>query len=327
MKFRAFLTDNGVNLLDKRFLPALDKMGKICYLYLTRDHVYFLHNLLNGDGIQSIAQFRIEALFDEYRISSQNDDRISFTIDLSLLHRALRSIISIYTEFSASHGGDPVGDSAPNRLQIKLVKKLPPHSQQPMPFLTLEAKGYRSAVIQDVPISKPLSRSDVLELQAALDMAQDLPQTLIRVPDMHQLQNFVDRMKNVGDVLNVSISKYGDLHLQVSTTLITLGAEFRKLLVIGEQAESPTGDQNLSAQSRTRVALQRGDAMMVQVSVKHFFKSLQCHLAKPDCAFYGIAQQGACLTVIFQFFIPGTHQTDKAISLHCRLPVLDPGSS
>lgn len=327
MKFKAFLTDNGVNLLDKRFLQALEKMGKICHLYLTRDHIYFLHNLLNGDGIQCIAQFRKEALFDEYRISSQNDDRISFAIDLSLLHRALHSIISIYTEFSASDTGVPGGNHPPNHIQIKLVKKLPPHSQQPMPFLTFETKGYKSAVIQDVPISKPLSRSDVLELQTALDMAQELPQTLIEVPDMQQLQNFVDKMKNVGDVLKVSISKYGDLHLQVATSLITLGAEFRKLKVVGQQAESPTDDQNLSAQSRTRIALQRGDAMTVQVSVKHFLKSLHCHSAKPDRPFYGIAQQGACLIVVFQFFIPGTQQMDKAISLHCRLPVLDPGGS
>uniref|UniRef100_A0A5B7BUC6 Checkpoint protein n=1 Tax=Davidia involucrata TaxID=16924 RepID=A0A5B7BUC6_DAVIN len=327
MKFKAFLTDNGVNLLEKRFLPALDKMGRICHLYLTRDHAIFLHNLLNGDGIQSIAQFRKEALFDDYRISSQNDDRIAFTIDLSLLHRALCSIINIYTEFSGSHSGGGGAGPTSNRLQIKLVKKLPPHSQQSMPFLTFETKGYKSAVIQDVPISKPLSRSDVLELQAALDMAQDLPRTLVQVPDMNQLQNFVDRMKHVGDLINVSISKYGDLHLQISTTLITLGAEFRKLLVIGEQAEVPVGDRDLSAQSRTQRAIQRGDAITVQVSVKHFAKSLQCHLAKPDCAFYGIAPQGACLTVIFQFFIPGSRQTDKSISLHCRLPVLDPGSN
>ncbi|CAL5444130.1 unnamed protein product [Camellia sinensis] len=326
MKFKAFLTDNGVSLLEKRFLPALDKMGRTCHLFLTREHAIFLHNLLNGDGIQSIAQFRKEALFDDYRISSQNDDRIAFSIDLSLLHRALRSVITIYAEFSGSHTGTG-GASTANRLQIKLVKKLPPHSQQPMPFLTFETKGYKSAVIQDVPISKPLSRSDVLELQAALDMAQDLPRTLVQVPDMNQLQNFVDRMKNVGDLIDVSITKYGDLHLQISTTLITLGAEFRKLTVIGEQAQVPVGDRDLSAQTRTQRAIQKGDAMTVQVSVKHFAKSLQCHLAKPDCAFYGIAPQGACLTVIFQFFIPGTRQTDKSISLHCRLPVLDPGSS
>lgn len=279
----------------------------------------FLHNLLNGDGIQSVAQFRKEALFDDYRISSQNEDRIAFAIDISLLQRAVRSSVSICTEFGSG--------LTQNRLQIKLVKKLPPNCTQSMPFLTFETKGYKSAVIQDVPISKPFSRAQVIELQTALDMAQDLPQTLVQVPDLNQLQNFVDRLKHVGDLLNVSISKYGDLLVQISTTLITVGAEFQKLLVIGEQADAPAEDRNLSAQTRSARAVLRGDAQSVQVSVKHFAKSLQCHLAKPDCAFYGIAPQGACLTVIFQFFIPGSRQTDKSISLHCRLPVLDPGSS
>ncbi|ESR40563.1 Checkpoint protein [Citrus sinensis] len=319
MKFKAFLTENGVNLLEKRFLPALDKMGKVCHLFLTREKAYFLHNLLSGEGIQCVAQFHRETLFDDYRISSQNEDCIAFAIDISLLQRAVRSSVSICSEIGAA-------GSTANHLQIKLVKKLPPNCTQAMPFLTFETKGYKSAVIQDVPISKPLSRAQVLELQTALDMAQDLPPTLVQVPDLNQLQNFVDRMKHVGDLLNVSICKYGDLHLQISTTLITLGAEFRKLLVIGEKAVAPSEDRNLSAQTRSERAISRGDAQSVQVSVKHFSKSLQCHLAKPDCAFYGIAPRGACLTVIFQFFIPGTHQTDKSISLHCRLPVLDPGT-
>jgi HUS1 checkpoint protein len=37
------------------------------------------------------------------------------------------------------------------------------------------------------------------------------------------------------DIQDVSMSNYGDLRVQFSTTLISLGAEFRKLLVIGEQ--------------------------------------------------------------------------------------------
>lgn len=129
---------------------------------------------------------------------------------------------------------------------------------------------------------------------------------------MNQLQSYVDRMKHVGDLLNVSISKYGDL-------LITLGAEFWKLLVIGDKAQAAPEDQNLSAQSRSQRAILRGDAQSVQVSVRHFSKSLQCHLAKPDSGFYGIVPPGGLLTVIFQFFIPGTRQTDKSISLHCRI--------
>ncbi|XP_008806676.2 uncharacterized protein LOC120103909 isoform X1 [Phoenix dactylifera] len=317
MKFKAFLTQDGVNLLDKRFLPALDKLGRICHVYLTPDHAMFLHNLLGGDGVQSVAQFKKDVLFRDYRISSQNADRIAFAIDAALLHRALRSAVTIQTQ---------AGDGTAS-IQIKLVKKLPAGSRNSAPYLTFETKGLRSAVVQDVPISKPLSRTDVLQLQSALDAAQDLPRTLVQVPDLAQMQNLVDRLKNVGDLLAVAITQYGDLHLQVSTSLITVGSEFRRLRVLGVHANAPVGDQNLSAPTRTEMAIQRGEALSIHVSMKHLARSLQCHLAKPDCAFYGIAPQGACLMVIFQFFIPGTRLTDKSISFHCRLPVLDPGSS
>jgi len=159
-----------------------------------------------------------------------------------------------------------------------------------------------------------------------LSLFTHLISIFMQVPDLNQLLNLVDRMKQVGDVVNVFISKHGDLSVQVSTTLISLGADFRRLGVIGEQTNAPSEDQNLSAQTRSSRSISRGDGQSVQVSVKHFAKSLQCHLARPDCAFYGIAPQGSCLTVIFQFFIPGSRETDKSISLHCRLPVLDPGS-
>ncbi|PKA55998.1 hypothetical protein AXF42_Ash014670 [Apostasia shenzhenica] len=354
MKFKAFLTQDGVNLLDKRkersadlrFLPALDKIGRVCHLYLTLDHSIFLHNLLGGDGVQSVAHFKKDVLFRDYRISSQNEDRIAFAIDVALLHRALRSAQTIQLQ----------SNDDTSAIQIKLVKKLPAGSRNPAPFLTFETKGLRSAVVQDVPISKPLSRSDIAQLQAALDASQDLPQvavpwlTLVEVPDLVQLQGLVDRLKNVGELLRLSITQYGDLHLQVSTSLITVGCEFRKLRVLGTHckscpllvrsiaeeefrklfnstADAPSADRNLSAPTRTEMAIQRGEALSVQVSVKHLAKSLQCHLAKPDCAFYGIAPQGACLTVIFQFFIPGTRLTDKSISFHCRLPVLDDGTN
>ncbi|XP_026665118.2 uncharacterized protein LOC120103909 isoform X2 [Phoenix dactylifera] len=258
MKFKAFLTQDGVNLLDKRFLPALDKLGRICHVYLTPDHAMFLHNLLGGDGVQSVAQFKKDVLFRDYRISSQNADRIAFAIDAALLHRALRSAVTIQTQ---------AGDGTAS-IQIKLVKKLPAGSRNSAPYLTFETKGLRSAVVQDVPISKPLSRTDVLQLQSALDAAQDLPRTLVQVPDLAQMQNLVDRLKNVGDLLAVAITQYGDLHLQVSTSLITVGSEFRRLRVLGVHANAPVGDQNLSAPTRTEMAIQRGEALSI-VSREH----------------------------------------------------------
>ncbi|XP_078427406.1 hus1-like protein isoform X2 [Wolffia australiana] len=287
MKFKAFLTEEGVNLLDKRFLPALDKVGRVCLVYFTRNHAMFLHNLLNGDGVQCVAQFDKDLLFSDYRISSKNDDKIVFSLDLALLQRALRSAVSI---LHSQGGCDPseTGDlqRSPRQVQIKLLKKSPPGSQQPSPFLSFETKGYKSAVVHDVPISRPLSKDDVAELQGALDMAQQLPQTLVQIPDLGQLQILVERLKNVGELLSVSIAQYGDLHLQVSTGLVTLGSEFRRLRVLGTRADAPAGDHKLTPESRTRLAIERGEAQSVQVSMKHLSRSLQCHFAKPDCAYY-----------------------------------------
>ncbi|KAJ3680326.1 hypothetical protein LUZ60_016604 [Juncus effusus] len=320
MKFKAFFTEDGMNLLDKRFLPALEKLGRMCHVYLTPDHAMFLHGLVpsGGDGPQCVAQFGKDLLFRDYRISSQCDNRIAFAADSALLHRALRSALTVHLQ----------SNSDPNALiQIKLVKKLPVGSRSPAPYLSFETKGIRSAVVQDVPISKPLSRADLVELQSALDAAQDLPQTLVQVPDLAQLQSLVDRLKNLGELLSVTVTQYGDLHLQVSNSLVTVGSELRKLRVLGLHAEPPVSDGNLTASTRTEMAVQSGEAFSVQVSMKHLGKSLHCHLAKPDSTFYGIAPGGACLTVIFQYFIPGTRLTDKSISFYCRLPVLDTGSS
>ncbi|KAJ1271970.1 hypothetical protein BS78_06G167200 [Paspalum vaginatum] len=286
MKFKAFFTDDGISLLDKRFLPAMDKVGRVCHVFLTPTHAMLLHNLLgataagpDGGGPQCVAQFAKDLIFREYNLSSRNGNQIAFSVEVALLHRALRSVLAV-------HAQPPAAGDAPG-----------------------------APAIQDVPISRPLSRSDVERLQAALDAAKDLPQSL------------VDRLKNVGDLLTVAVTQYGDLHLQVSTSLVTVGSEFRKLRVIGDRANAPVGDQNLTASTRMDMAVERGEALSVQANMKHLVKSLHCHLAKPDCTFYGIAPGGACLTVVFQYFIPGTRLADKSISFYCRLPVLDTGSS
>jgi HUS1 checkpoint protein len=62
-------------------------------------------------------------------------------------------------------------------------------------------------------------------------------QSLVLVPDLPQLQSLVDRLKNVGDLLTVAVTQYGDLHLQVSTSLVTIGSEFRKLRVFGDRGK------------------------------------------------------------------------------------------
>lgn len=117
-------------------------------MYLTKEHTMFLHNLSpsfgGGDGVQCIAQFRKDVIFTDYRISSQNNDRIAFVIDIALLHRALRSAVSILRS-----GGGGVGDEL--HIQIKLVKKLPAGAAHALPYLSFETKVWILYFIDVIP--------------------------------------------------------------------------------------------------------------------------------------------------------------------------------
>ncbi|GMH18928.1 hypothetical protein Nepgr_020769 [Nepenthes gracilis] len=130
------------------------------------------------------------------------------------------------------------------------------------------------------------------------------------------MKHFAKRLQfhpaNLSVLSTASVLRGASLTMRLllcSGSLVTLGAEFKRLMVVGERGGND------------------GGGMRLEVSTKHFAKCLQFHPAKPDCAFYGVGSQGASLTVVFQFFVPGSRRTDKSISLHCRLAVLDTGSS
>jgi hypothetical protein len=72
-------------------------------------------------GQHSVLQ---ETIFDEYMISSQNENVIVVTIDLGLFSRALKSSVNM--------DGD--------QLIVKLVKKGSSNSQIKLPYLTFESK-------------------------------------------------------------------------------------------------------------------------------------------------------------------------------------------
>eukprot|EP00271_Cylindrocystis_brebissonii_P020586 TRINITY_DN6880_c0_g1_i3.p1 TRINITY_DN6880_c0_g1~~TRINITY_DN6880_c0_g1_i3.p1 ORF type:complete len:308 (-),score=51.45 TRINITY_DN6880_c0_g1_i3:281-1204(-) len=304
MKFKALLTDDGVSLLERRFLPAFEKIGKVCHVYLTRDEFLLMHNVLSTDGVQAIARLPKETIFSDYRISSQNEDRIAFTVELGLLVRALQSSWRV--------GGE--------QLQIKLVKKTASATGRPLPFLSVESKGARAAIVQDVPISQPLPRAGVRDLEEAVELLQELPRTVVQLPDLAQLLALVERLKSLGEILEVGVAQQGDLTLRVATQTVSIGAEYRNLCVWGERAADdspPTGNHTgLPTSGRLERAIARGQASAVKVNMKHFARSLQCHLTKPEATFCGIAANDACLVMMFQY-------AESALSLHYRLPVLD----
>ncbi|CAI5985974.1 unnamed protein product [Closterium sp. NIES-64] len=301
------------------FLPAFERIGRVCHVYLTPSDVFLLHNVLSADGVQAIAQFPTAELFSEHLISSASADRIAFSLDLSLLARALRSSLA----------------TAATRHQLKLVKKSTNPTAPALPFLSLEAKGERSSIVQDIPISTPLPRSQLIELQAGIDLVHSLPETLVQLPDLPSLRHLVERLQSVGDVADVATMRSGALAMRTHTPSITVAAQFKNLKVLGANSESQQsgagvgegsrqgggadGDEDISGLStRLRQMQATGDATVVSVSVKHLARSLQCYLTRPDASYCGVAPNEACLLMIFQY-------AASPISLQYRLPLLDPG--
>ncbi|GMH27795.1 hypothetical protein Nepgr_029638 [Nepenthes gracilis] len=68
--------------------------------------------------------------------------------------------------------------------------------------------------------------------------------------------NFVDRMKQLSDVISVYIRKLGKLHLKVSNGLVTLGAEFKRLIVVGERRGNDGGGMSVEGYSCTQLVFQ-----------------------------------------------------------------------
>ena len=68
--------------------------------------------------------------------------------------------------------------------------------------------------------------SHLLELQTALDDAQELPRTLAVLTELDRLLTFVERMKQSGDVLCVDIGKNGEGFKQFGN----FGSEFKRLM-------------------------------------------------------------------------------------------------
>eukprot|EP00898_Chlorokybus_atmophyticus_P006928 jgi/Chlat1/7236/Chrsp58S06890 len=308
MKFKAEFSDRGLVLLEKRFVPALEKNGPHCLLYLTPTHVSLVHSVLSTDGVQVIAQLSKDAVFEEYHISSLYGNSIAFQVELPLLLRVLHSAAAVEWD----------------QFAVRLTKKkATPAAERATPFLNFECRGARTATVQDLPVGNPLLRAELEELQRLVGAAQQVPSTLVQMPDLSQLQSVSDRLKNVGDVLRVAVFRSGGLHLRVYTSCVSIGTSYRNLRVLGVrsvprlEAESPNPAAELDE------ALSAGEATAVDVGMKHFVKSLQCHLTAPEATYCGIADNGSCLTMMFQYFYPGTRQTDEGLSLYYRLPILD----
>ncbi|KAJ6942219.1 hypothetical protein NC652_008128 [Populus alba x Populus x berolinensis] len=112
----------------------------------------------------------------------------------------------------------------------------------------------------------------------------------------------------------IFLSIIDDDQPKIFMLLVAKGPDLKVLIEVDLYVDLYFVQLNVSVPGRLFPVLVKQD-LLLSVSVRHFSKSIRCmsHLAKPDCAFYGIAPQGACL---------------KNLSVCIAgFPVLDPCSS
>ncbi|KAL3150371.1 hypothetical protein ABBQ32_000210 [Trebouxia sp. C0010 RCD-2024] len=313
MKFKGTFSDRGLRALEKSLLPTLEKFGKTCQLLLGPDNLHFIQASQDTDGMQITASWAVSVLFEPetYRTISKKDNLIAFVFEIPLLLRVLKA----------------AGNNAADSLEVKLAMRtlsIGP-STQPVsrPYLTFASKGHNLNMTQDLPVSKPYTAGQIDELNGIKDVTQLCLFYIDLQGEVQRLQAIADKMKGISATLTLTITRPGDLHLQVSGNSVQLGAEVRGLKVVPpNQAMAATPLGANSPEERLQEALQNHDAVTACIQQKHFARSLQSsQLTQPAQLLCGIAESGY---VHFMFVYKDPMRDvgyDNDISLSYCLPV------
>lgn len=176
MKFKAVLTDRGLNVLHRGFLPTLEKFGKHCLLLLSPEDVHLVMGPSDADGLVVTARIANVVLFDPERFNckSRQADNIAVSVEIGLLMKVLKA--------AASHAAE--------QLDMKLAMR-PLGSAiggADRPVLSFSWRGQHMTMVQDLPISQPLQAGQLGEALRLRDVSQLCDYYLDAQPEAVRLQ-------------------------------------------------------------------------------------------------------------------------------------------
>ncbi|KAL0029993.1 hypothetical protein WJX77_012183 [Trebouxia sp. C0004] len=315
MKFRGTFSDRGVRALEKSLLPTLEKFGKTCQLLLGPEDLHLVQTSQDTDGMHITARWAAGVLFEPetYKTISKNHNLIAFVFEVPLLLRVLKA------------AGNNAADSLEVKLAMRTMSGGPSCQSVSRPYLTFASKGHNLNMTQDLPVSKPYTAAQIDDLNSVKEVTQlclfyvDLQGEILR------LQAIAEKMKGISSTLTLTITRTGDLHVQVSGSSVQLGAEVRGLPVAPlSQGSNATPLRANSPEERLKESAQNNDALTACIQQKHFAKSLQSsQLTQPAQLYCGIAETGY---VHFMFVYKDPMKDagfDDDISLSYQLPVRD----
>ena len=314
MKFRATFSSVGVQWLE-RFVPVFDKLGKELSVLLTPNTLHLVQDAVASGGLELHADLLKDEVFDEYKIASNNADKIAFALEPATLHRVLRGLIG----------------SEATHVEVKLIKRTVAPGKA-LPFLNFSSKGVVD-ITQDVPLAGPLTKREVARLETLVQAnVKDVPYWLnLDRSATESTAVTVERLKAVGAVVELATTRAGALHLVAASAGAggaVIGAELRNLASLPAEEERPglerTDDRSDDASTGAAERLQRaktsGAAAAVRVDTRLLWKSLAGTHANPsDCLVGGAGNKGH-VELVYRFDRQAVHGND-AVGLMVRVPV------
>mmetsp|Transcript_21501 Transcript_21501/g.36658 ORF Transcript_21501/g.36658 Transcript_21501/m.36658 type:complete len:319 (+) Transcript_21501:144-1100(+) len=317
MKLKGTFTDHGIRVLEKGFLPTLEKCGKRLQMLLSEDEVNLIQTPLNTDGPCVNARFAVDVLFhpETYKMASKHQNLIAFSVDIGLFLRVLRSANANTAE----------------TLEVRLTRKAvsvagDDNATVVQPFLTFTARSSSMTLVQDLPISDPYTRPEIDRLAASKEVAALSPYYVDLVPCTAALQAMVDKMKSISRTLSFAASKSGDIFLDVSATNVHLGLQLRHLPVFPTTIR-PAVEPNrrVPVEEQLRQAVAAGDAVQVNVPLKHLARILAVStLSGPSQILCGVGEPAEHVHVMFVYRNPLSDAVyDDTIAQSFKVPVTD----
>ena len=314
MKFRATFSSVGVQWLE-RFVPVFEKLGKELSVLLTPNTIHLVQDALATGGLELHADLLKDEVFEEYKISSNNGDKIAFSLEPATLHRVLRGLIG----------------SEATTVEVKLIKRVVEPGKS-LPFLNFSSVGLVD-ITQDVPIAGPLTKREVTQLETLIQA------NVTEVPYWLDLDRgavettcvTVEKFKAIGGTVALATTKGGALHLVVNSTeqgsSAVIGVELQNLPVLPEDVGTTERDDNDDSNdsltdSATRLAHAKasGDASCVKIDTRHLWKSLTGTQSNPSDCLFCVARHRGHVELVYRFDRQAVHGND-AVGLMVRVPV------
>ncbi|EGC33662.1 hypothetical protein DICPUDRAFT_36380 [Dictyostelium purpureum] len=240
MKFKAKVYKPNILLKTVQNIMKIHNDG-ICHI--TPHKLRFIIQSEINDGMQVFCEIQREQVFENFIIESLSDNEIQFQLDLEHLRRALQSSTS----------------QSPCDVFVNLTKK----GDNPILHFVIQSSSSSIMLVQDVPIV----------LLTAQQMAQInepiLPDPVVHIlmPNLKNVQKVVDKMKNISELLKITVSMNHRLSFAVETGNGSISTFYNGL-------EHPQFEKNISSEPER--------SHSVNVDIKKFGKVLHIHQLSPS---------------------------------------------